>query len=157
MENAVCAILALHLRSRHLLSGGNLITSWLDAPTAEDLRGEHWLLIYEGVLRKGWPISSGSAAAVDSDGFFAAMKSENVSFYDSRAYNRPLNLPGIELHLRRALGERKRALLRGAIMVVRKPFGEEGDYEELGADYGDDNSFFNPFFRPNDDEEDVPL
>lgn len=158
MENSICAILALHLRSRKLLSGRNLISSWLGPVTAKDLCGEHWLLIYESSLRKGWPINGASVAAVDGDGFFSAMKSEGVSFYDSRAYNRPLNLPGIEFRITQVLGERKRALLPGAIMGVRQPFGKESDYEELGGDYGDDNSFLSRLFAPNDDdEEDIPL
>lgn len=157
MENDICAILALHLRSRRLLSGRNLISSWLGAVTSEDLRRDHWLLIYEGALRKGWHIS-GSAAAVAGDSFFAVLKNENISFYDTRAHNRPLNLPGIERQLNIALGDRKRALLPGAIMGVSKPFWQRDDYEELGGDYGnDDGDFYRYFSQFEDDDEDIPL
>lgn len=157
MENDICAVLSLHLRGRRLMSGRNVISSWLGSVTAEDLRGDHWLLIYEGAVRRGWSVP-GALAAVAADKFFAAMKSENVSFYDSRAYNRPLNLPGIDRQIRIALGERKRALLPGAIMAVSKSPWQEGDYEELGGDYGnDDNDFFRNLSHFEDDEEDIPL
>jgi hypothetical protein len=75
MENDICVMLALHLRGRRLLPGGSQISSWLGPVTAADLRGEHWLLIYEAASRKGWPID-GAASAVAGDDFFKAMKDE---------------------------------------------------------------------------------
>jgi hypothetical protein len=152
MENDICAMLALHLRSRRLMSGRNIISSWLGTATADDLRGDHWLLIYEGALRKGWSIA-GAATAVAGDSFFAAMKEEGVSLYDTRAYNRLLNLPGIDRKLNIVLGDRKRALLPGAIMAVNNRPSNTGDYEELGGDYGNDDEFYRHY---SGDEEDMP-
>ena len=153
MENDICAILALHLHSRRLISGASKISSWLGSVVTADLQGDHWLLIYEASLRKGWPIT-GATAAVAGDNFFATMKKEGVSFYDSRAYNRPLSLPGIDRQLRSALGGRKRALLPGAILAMSE---DEGDYEELGGDYGNDDNSFYRFFSNADDDEDIPI
>jgi hypothetical protein len=150
MENDVCAILALHLRSRRLLSGRNL--DWLPTVTSDDLRSDHWLLIYEAASRRGWRVS-GAAAAVAADPFFAALRDEKISFYDSRAYNRPLNLPGIAFRLNLALEGRRRAVLPGAIMAVSE--GVPGDYEQLGGDYGADE-FYPPIPEP-DEIDDIPI
>jgi hypothetical protein len=155
MENDICALLALHLRGRRLLTGGTQISSWLGPVTAADLRGEHWLLIYEAASRKGWPIN-GAASAVSNDPFFKAMRDEKISFYDSRVYNRPVNIPGIKWKVSMALQDRKRAVLPGAIMAVRESHRQEYDYEELGGDYGDEiEEFGSPFGRHDDDGEDL--
>lgn len=148
MENDICALLALHLRSRRLISGSKL--EWLSAIGPEDLRSDHWLLIYEAALRTGWRVP-GAATAVAADKFFAALRSEGVSFYDSRAYNRPLNLPQIAWKLDSALAGRKRALLPGAIMAVGE--AKKEDYEELGGDYGNDDIF--DFHRGGDEVDDI--
>jgi len=152
MENDVCAILALHLRSRRLISGTHGIGAWLGQVTADDLRRDHWLLIYEAALRNGWPIP-GAAAAVGSSDFFGVLKNEGVSFYDTRSYNRPLNLPGINWSLRAALGVRKRAILPGAIIAVRT--AEPIDYEQLGGDYGEDD--WSMHLPEPDYEDDIPV
>jgi hypothetical protein len=120
IENDVCAILALHLRGRHLLSGGTRALSWMSAVDEGDLYGDHWLLIYESALHKGWPIV-GASAAVSANKFFKSLKAEGISFYNTRAYNRPLNIPRIEAGLRRALSGRKRAILPGAVLGVSAP------------------------------------
>jgi hypothetical protein len=113
------------------------------------------LLIYEAASRKGWPIN-GAASAVAGDAFFTAMRDEKISFYDSRAYNRPVNIPGIEWKVRMALQERERAVLPGAILAVREPRRDEYDYEELGGDYGDETEEFgNPFGRHDDDGDEL--
>lgn len=153
VENDICAMLALLLRGRKLLSGGSQISSWLGPVTAQDLRGNHWLLLYEAASRKSWPIK-GATAAVAGDSLFSGMQAEGVSFFDSRAYNRPLNLPGIESQLRKALKGRSRALLPGAIMTVQKRQQEASNYEQLGGDYGDvDDDFGLPNFFDDDGDE----
>ncbi|HEX9965362.1 MAG TPA: RNA-directed DNA polymerase [Allosphingosinicella sp.] len=154
MENDVCAILALHLRARRLLSGGRQVSSWLGPVASADLRGDHWLLIFEAAARKGWPVA-GAAAAVAGDNFFSAMQSEGISFYNSRAYNRPLNLPLIDWRLREALGSRKRAVLPGAILAVSATPGGKRDYEELGSDYGDDDDGYSRFAADDQYDDDL--
>lgn len=153
VENDICALLCLHLRSIRLLSGPNQIASWLGPVTVEDLSGTHWLLIYEASLRKSWGIASASSA-VAGDGFYDALKSEGVSFFNTRANNRPLNLPGIEFKLRSALGGRSRALLPGGIMAFRGSVKEDDGFEELGGDYGDDDWHlpFSPFDSDDDSD-----
>jgi hypothetical protein len=156
MENDICIMLGLHLRGRRLLSGGSQISSWLGQVAPPDLRGNHWLLIYEAASRKGWPIN-GAAAAVTGDSFFAAMKAEKISFYDIRAYNRPLNIPGIERRIHAALKGKPRALLPGTVMAVRPSERSEYDYEELGGDYGDETEELRSRFRHYDDDEEWEL
>ncbi len=155
IENDVCALLALDLRGRRLLSGGSKLSSWIGTTSTEDLRGNHWLLVYESAQRRSWPVR-GAAAAVAGDAFFAAMLAEGVSFFDSRAENRPLKLPGIDYKLNQALAGRKRAKLPGAIMAYRMRLFEQRDFEELGGDYGEEDDGFMGWDRDEDDFPDDP-
>lgn len=153
MENDICALLACHLRGRRLLTGRGQATSWIGAVSEQDLYRDHWLLIYEGGIRPSWQLQ-GAPAAVRGNQFFAALSDEDVSFYDTRASNRALKLPGIEQHIRRALGGRKRALLPGAILATAHGWNIESEYEELGENYGGGrpSSLF-----PWEDESDVEI
>lgn len=153
MENDICIILALHLRGRSLMSGGAQISSWLGSISNLDLRSNHWLLIYEAASRKGWPISHAAAAAVANDDFFWSLKEENISFYNTKAYNRPVSIPNIEDEINRALNGRKRALLPGAIMAVDTSLRDEDDFEVLGGDY--EGSVDDIWLHFRDGEEDV--
>lgn len=150
MENDVCAMLALHLRGRRLLSGRSQLPAWLGPVTSNDLYGSHWLLIYEAATRTGWNLS-GAATAVASNPFFTTMLNENISFYDNRSYNRPLKLPGIESKLRQILIDRNRVLLPGAVLAIKRDFYDDTYYEELGADYENDDDFRS--FHDYDDDE----
>jgi hypothetical protein len=157
IENDVCAILALHLRGRHLLSGGTRALSWISSVAAEDLYVDHWLLIYEAALHKGWPIA-GASAAVSANKFFDSLKAEGISFYNTRAYNRPLNIPRIETELLSALSGRKRAILPGAILGVSGP--REGRvFERLGGEYGEDDEDdpFSSYSTLDDNEDEGPF
>lgn len=159
IENDVCAILALHLRSQRLLLGRGRVSDWLGSVSSDDLHGPHWLLVYEAAARKGWRIG-GAAQAVAANPFFAAMASEGVSFYNTRAHNRPLKLPGIQYRLQRALAGQRSAILPGAIEVTAGDFlGASADYEELGGDYDEeeaDDDFFGGS-APDDDDDESPI
>lgn len=152
MENDVCAILTLHLRSRRLLSGRGKALEWVGPDTEVDVRGSHWLLIYEAGTRPGWKVE-GAAAAVARNHFFSAMVSAGVSFYVPRTFNRPVKIPGIEFSLREALGTRKRAILLGAVFVEKGKSSDELDLEELGGNY-DESFALNQYFDGSADEED---
>ncbi len=154
VENDVCALLALDLRGRRLLSGGSKLSTWLGSTSTADLQGSHWLLIYEGAQRKTWPVKD-AASAVGGNAFFKAMLDQKISFYDTRARNLPLKLPRIDIELNRALAGRRSALLPGAIWAERQAAFEPREYEELGGDYGEeDDDFFGRDF--DEDYEDVP-
>ncbi len=150
IENDICAILALHMRQRRLVGSSGNISSWLGPVSCEDLLGNHWLLIYEAAARDNWSIS-GARAAVDDDPFFSVMRKQGVSFYDTLARNRPVNIPNIRFNLIQELGERGRGVLPGNIWMQRGLPGEDV-YEELGADYDeeDDEDFS---YDPYDDDE----
>uniref|UniRef100_Q07KQ6 Reverse transcriptase domain-containing protein n=1 Tax=Rhodopseudomonas palustris (strain BisA53) TaxID=316055 RepID=Q07KQ6_RHOP5 len=154
MENDICGLLTLHLRAKRLLSGKRQSFSWIDTVGSQDLYSDHWLLVYESTLHKKWTLD-GAVEAVKGDEFFNTMTALNISFYEPKTYNRPINLPGIRSKLRDALNERKRAILPGAIHALREDLSSGDEfYEELGGDYGD----FDPDFRlwqsfPDDDED----
>lgn len=150
IENDVCAILALHMRQRRLVGSSGNISSWLGSVSCEDLLGNHWLLIYEAAARDNWSIS-GARAAVDDDPFFSVMRDQGVSFYDTLARNRPVNIPNIRSNLTQELGQRRRGLLLGNIWIQRGVAGEDV-YEELGADY-DEEDEEDLSYDPYDDDE----
>jgi len=155
IENSVCAILALHLRQRRLLSGGRGLFSWLGPVTSSELLGSHWLLIYEAAQRDSWSIA-GAKSAVRDDSFFSALLDEGISFYHTRAYNRPVNIPGIQFDLHSELRGRRSAVLPGNILIERNSWLHETDYEELGADYDDEENFLGlgRLIDDNDDDDD---
>ncbi|WP_155638984.1 RNA-directed DNA polymerase [Burkholderia multivorans] len=155
IENDICAILALHLRQRRLAGSSREVSSWLGSVSSQDLRGSHWLLIYEAAFRDSWAIA-GAKAAVDGDPFFSAMRDQGVSFHDTVARNRPVNIPNIEFYLLQELGIRKRGLLPGNIWLQRDLPATE-DYEELGADYDEEDDDLSYMFGGvgsfNDDDD----
>ncbi|SAL22557.1 Reverse transcriptase (RNA-dependent DNA polymerase) [Caballeronia peredens] len=88
IENDICAILALHMRQRRLAGSSKEVAAWLGSISSSDLLSNHWLLIYESSLRDSWSIP-GAKSAVDGDPLFSRMRDKGVSFYETRARNRP--------------------------------------------------------------------
>ncbi|PRF06782.1 hypothetical protein C6T59_16140 [Burkholderia multivorans] len=84
------------------------------------------------------------------------MRDQGVSFYDTVARNRPVNIPNIEFYLLQELGIRKRGLLPGNIWLQRDLPATE-DYEELGADYDEEDDDLSYMFGGvgsfNDDDD----
>ncbi|MGC2970419.1 RNA-directed DNA polymerase [Paraburkholderia aspalathi] len=152
IENDICAILALHMRQRRLVGSSRELSSWLGPVSSEDLLGSHWLLIYEAALHDSWAIE-GAKAAVDGDPFFSTMHEKGVSFYTTLARNRPVNIPDIKPYLWEQLGQRRRGLLPGNIWIERDLPTEE-EYEELGADYDEEDDDFSVMWRDDEDDED---
>lgn len=155
MANDICALLTLDLERKRLLSGKNKISSWINRVTKSDLYSDHWLLVYEDSLYRRNSVA-GAVSAVTADSFFSAMKSEGVSFYNNRARNRALNIPGIKFKLQNALQGRKQAVLAGRIFSTKDSIGygdSDDEYEELGSgDYDSDR--WGSFRSYNEDDED---
>jgi hypothetical protein len=80
LEDDVVALLALHGHQIGLLPGLDK-GPWTKHMTASELRGEHWLLAYEGLM-KGWLPSFDGSDYLSSDPCFGWMKDARVSFYD---------------------------------------------------------------------------
>lgn len=162
VENSVCACLVLMLRTRRLLTGRGAVSDWIGAVTSEDLRGEHWLLIYEAGIRSGWSLP-GAAQAIQDDPFFRAIRDAGIKFFDTTATNLPLQLPSIDQLIEYSLGERRSALLPGAIHAASRARGRTRRYDRLGEDYGDDTPDWgvwnNPFSnrQPWEGDEDIPF
>lgn len=139
VENSLCACLVLMLRSRTLLTGRGAVSDWIGTVTADDLSGEHWMLIYEAGIRKGWKVP-GATAAVSSHPHFRALKDQNVSFFDATATNVALELPNINAMLEASLGKRRSAILPGNIHVESRKPRSQRRYQRLGEDYGDEEA-----------------
>lgn len=152
IENDICAILALHMRQRRLVGSSKELSSWLGPVSSEDLLGNHWLLIYEAALHDSWAIE-GAKEAVDGDPFFSAMREKGVSFYTTVTRNRPVNIPDIQPYLWAQLGQRRRGLLPGNIWIERD-LSTEAEYEELGADYDEDDDDLSHLWRRHDEDDD---
>jgi Reverse transcriptase (RNA-dependent DNA polymerase) len=152
LPNSVCCLLGLHLYQEGLLSKGMDVSGWLGTVTSDSLFKEHWLLVYEAGVR-GW-LGQDAADAVRSEPFFFAMQNAQVSFYNDKAFNRPLKVPGIEFTLASKVRAQRNGWLPGRVYFPkRKSEQTEETYESLGADYGDDevDDFYSPF--TNDDED----
>ncbi|WP_152616619.1 RNA-directed DNA polymerase [Sphingomonas sp. ERG5] len=141
VENSVCGCLILLLRTRGLLSGRTLTSSWLNSLDTESLHGENWLLTYEAGIRASWRIRDASTA-VGSNPYFTALKNRNVSFFDTLARNKPLDLPGIRPKLLAALKGRKSGVLPGLIFIKRSEYSNDSFYEKLGSDYSEGDIIF---------------
>jgi hypothetical protein len=157
IENSICACLVYMLRSRTLLTGRGAISDWTGSVTADDLRGEHWMLIYEAGIRRSWALP-GAQAAVDADPHFRVLRDQGISFFDGAATNVALDLPTIDNLLERSLGQRRSAVLPGAIFVERRTPLRPRRYEKLGEDYGSDDSDWRSFLpgrggNPFDDDD----
>ncbi|MDQ1231406.1 RNA-directed DNA polymerase [Sphingomonas sp. SORGH_AS_0879] len=160
VENSMCACLVFMLRARGLLTGRGAISDWMSPVEAQDLHGEHWLLIYEAAIRKSWRLP-GAAEAVEASPLFQILRDSGVSFFDASATNLALELPGIASRLRSSLKGRRYAVLPGAIYVENDDSGRPRRYEKLGEDYGsqdsDWTSGFNLFELGDDDDDEVPF
>lgn len=139
IENSVCACLVYMLRGRTLLTGRGTVSDWTGSVTADDLRGEHWMLIYEAGIRRSWTLP-GAEAAVDADPHFRVLRDQGISFFDGAATNVALELPTIDNLLEFGLARRRSAVLPGAIFVERRTPLRPRRYEKLGEDYGNDEA-----------------
>lgn len=138
IENSICACLVYMLRGRTLLTGRGAVSDWAGPVTAGDLRGEHWMLIYEAGIRRSWTLP-GAQAAVDADPHFRALRDNGISFFDNAATNVALDIPAIDNLLEQGLARRRSAVLPGAILVERRTPLRPRRYERLGEDYGNDD------------------
>lgn len=153
VENSLCGCLALMLRSRTLLTGRGGISDWTGTLSADDLLGEHWMLIYEAGIRKSWKLP-GAEAAVTENPHFRVLRDKGVSFLDTTATNLALELPTVNVLLDRSLGARRSAVLPGNIYVESRTPREKRRYQKLGEDYGsDEEDWLSRLSDPDDDME----
>ncbi len=94
INDDVVALLALDVESRMLLPNVDKSIWQADADDPAALRGEHWLLSYEG-RRKGWL----NCPALPADSLLNGMLKAGVSFYDPGLVKphfplRPMECPG---------------------------------------------------------------
>nr|WP_321525730.1 RNA-directed DNA polymerase [uncultured Cohaesibacter sp.] len=154
VENSICGCLFLMMRSRSLLSGRGSVSEWTGAVTAEDLQGEHWMLIYEAGIRKSWKIP-GAEAAVSADPHFSALRDQSISFFNPSASNVPVELPRINNLLEAALEGRRSAILNGNIRFESNIPRSLRKFQTLGEDYGeDDEAWGNQFYFSDADQDD---
>lgn len=149
VENSICGCLFLMMRSRSLLSGRGNISEWSGNVTAEDLQGEHWMLIYEAGTRKSWKIP-GAEAAVAAHSHFSALRDQGVSFFDTSASNVAVDLPRINYLLETALDGRRSARLNGNILFESNVPRNRRKFQTLGEDYGDDGDPLESWFDDSD-------
>lgn len=92
MDDDFVALLALDASSRRLFGSHRLSRSNWEALTDYDgvVSGPHWLLAYEGSVRK-W--LRAPAGRVDADPFFKALRGRRVRFYDSDPDRSPFTGP----------------------------------------------------------------
>ncbi len=135
IENSLCACLVLMLRSRTLLTGRGSVSDWIGPVGSDDLRGEHWMLVYEAGIRKTWNLA-GAEDAVNADPHFRALKGQNVTFFNTSATNVALELPNINALLESSLGQRPKGILPGNIYAETSIPRRERRYEKLGEYYG---------------------
>jgi hypothetical protein len=162
VENSLCACLVLLLRSRTLLTGRGPVSDWTGTVDESDLFGEHWMLVYEAGIRKGWSLP-GAEAAVNADPHFRVLRDHGISFFDTTATNVALELPAIDSLLESRLEGRRSATLPGAIRVESSVPRHQRRYEKLGEDYGGDDTLWpfpgwgGPSFFDDDDDDDLPF
>jgi hypothetical protein len=80
LESSVCALLALDLRSRSLVSGKIDTSVWNQSMNSAALTSRNWLLAYEAEI-KGW-LSTPVPSFIDAHPQFSVLKQYGVSFYD---------------------------------------------------------------------------
>jgi hypothetical protein len=92
MEDDFVALLALDANSRSLFGSHRLDTSSWETLTDYDevMSGPHWLLAYEGSVRK-WLKSA--AVRVPKDPFFKVLRQRRVRFYDTDPSRSPFTGP----------------------------------------------------------------
>ncbi len=160
IENSLCGCLVYMLRSRTLLTGRGAVSDWIGTVSADDLRGEHWMLIYEAGFRRSWALP-GAEAAIDADPHFRVLRDLGISFFDNAATNIALELPTIDHLMEASLAGRRSAVLRGAIFIERRTPQRPRRYQKLGEDYGNEDTPW-PFFGGLnlggfDDDDDDPF
>jgi hypothetical protein len=138
VENSLCACLVLMLRSRTLLTGRGSVSDWTGTVNEGDLLGEHWMLVYEGGIRKSWGLP-GAEAAVGADPHFRVLRDHGISFFNTTATNVALELPTIDRLLEARLSGRRSAVLPGTIHFETRMPRSQRRYEKLGDDYGTDD------------------
>jgi len=79
-ESSVCALLVLDLNSRGQIIGGIDTGYWQSLYSADALKSNMWLLVYEATL-KGW-LPAAAPCFVSNDALFGPMLAKKVSFYD---------------------------------------------------------------------------
>jgi hypothetical protein len=82
VEDSIVALVALNLHSDGLVPSGLDVTEWKLLMTEEELYSKNWLFAYEADIQ-GLQISR-NQNHVESDDFFSILKSNQVSFYDSK-------------------------------------------------------------------------
>ena len=148
IENSLCGCLVYMLRSRTLLTGRGAVSDWIGPVTADDLRSEHWMLIYEAGCRRSWTLP-GAEAAIDADPHFRALRDLGISFFDSAATNIALELPTIDDLMESSLAGRRSAVLPGAIFIETRTPQRPRRYQKLGEDYGNEEITWPFFSGPN--------
>jgi hypothetical protein len=135
LKNSVCALLSLDLLHRGAVQRGLQTDLWLEGASGNDLYRSRWLLIYEGVVQK-W-LGDRHASIVDSDPFFAVLKSKKVRFFDINAFNKLVNIPGSILRFTGRPDPKQRIALPGNVRVVRQTIlrFDERYVEQLGNSY----------------------
>lgn len=81
LESSVCALLALDLQSKGLISRKLNTSLWRRSMNSAGLKSNMWLLAYEAHI-KGW-LAVSNNNYVDNDSYFSILKAKKVSFYDT--------------------------------------------------------------------------
>jgi Reverse transcriptase (RNA-dependent DNA polymerase) len=84
MDDCLVALLALHANAIGLIPSGLDTGNWEKAMTAQELRGERWLLAYEASVQ-GWLPSVAGIDHVLDDPFFCELRDSGIRFYDTSA------------------------------------------------------------------------
>ena len=84
LRSSVVALLTLDLNQRGLISGPPLDTSlWESFATADGLKSEMWLVVYEAT-KKGWWPKTKASGFVTAAPFFQDLWAKDVEFYDPK-------------------------------------------------------------------------
>jgi hypothetical protein len=116
--NGICALLALALHHRGNIEGGLDTTRWQETPAADALYSSKWLLTYEGSVR-GW-LGPEHGRLVEGDPFFSALKQTGVSFFNTQAFNKLIDIPGSMNLLGDKLRDKGRTMLPGNVCMARR-------------------------------------
>lgn len=85
MDDSIVALLALHAKSKGLISGKRVsFAGWKAVMNKDGLIDEMWLLSYEA-KKKGWLPSIGQKNHLSTDNLFAFLDAKDVCFYDTDA------------------------------------------------------------------------
>lgn len=84
IEDPLIPLLALHARSKGLISNDLNVTNWSSLMKTEELWGQNWLLAYEANI-KGWLPSADTNDHINADPCFSFLKAQGVSFYNEKA------------------------------------------------------------------------